>query len=66
MTKKQKTASWQEYARAESFLPWNANPKIFKARVSPHWILPSDDRPGNDMSMPGNEEDSPSGDGGSQ
>ncbi len=31
-----------DYARAEEFLPWNAEPRIFNAAVVPHWIAGGD------------------------
>ncbi|RIK41338.1 MAG: peptidase S9 [Chloroflexi bacterium] len=29
---------WEDYARAESFLPWNVAKRAFKLSVTPHWI----------------------------
>ena len=28
----------EDYARAEKFLPWNADKLAFKLKVEPHWI----------------------------
>lgn len=30
--------SWETYARAERFLPWNVEKLVFGAQVEPHWI----------------------------
>jgi len=32
------TVSWEDYARAERFLPWNATRLLHGAEVTPHWI----------------------------
>jgi dipeptidyl-peptidase 4 len=29
---------WETYARAERFLPWNADKLVFGASIEPHWI----------------------------
>lgn len=34
--------TWEDYARAESFLPWNVARRAFKLSVTPHWIDGSD------------------------
>jgi Tol biopolymer transport system component len=38
----QTTITWEDYARAESFLPWNVTKRAFKLSVTPHWIDGSD------------------------
>ncbi len=32
------TVGWNEYEKAESFLPWNVFGKAFNARIQPNWI----------------------------
>jgi len=32
----------EDYARAERYLPWNANQRLFGAEVVPHWNTPGD------------------------
>ena len=36
------TVTWEDYARAESFLPWNVARWIARSEVEPHWIGQSD------------------------
>ena len=36
------TVTWDDYARAEQFLPWNATKRIFNAEVYPQWIAGTD------------------------
>ncbi|HET9017212.1 MAG TPA: DPP IV N-terminal domain-containing protein [Thermomicrobiaceae bacterium] len=39
-----RTVSRADYARAESFLPWNVRPLIHNATVTPHWLDDGSDR----------------------
>lgn len=33
---------WQDYVRAEQFLPWNAERRVFRMKVEPNWMPGSD------------------------
>jgi len=38
MTIEQPVVTREDYARAESFLPWNVEKRVFRMSVEPHWI----------------------------
>jgi hypothetical protein len=33
--------TWEDYARAARFLPWNIKDAVFDGHVAPHWIVDS-------------------------